>query len=106
MWTATGIDLEKEQALTKVLKVLKKEIKGVSDHFDLYEKGLVSDAVLLKSFVPHVAFNLTGLATRWAVFGLGLFGSLPSRHPFFNKTLLNITRGATQQPARSSSGSS
>lgn len=50
MWAATGIDFEKEKALTNMLEVLKEEIKGVSDHFDLYEKGLVSDTVLLKKF--------------------------------------------------------
>lgn len=46
MWAATGAELEKEEALTNVLEVLKEEIKGTSDHFDLYEKGLVSDIAL------------------------------------------------------------
>ncbi|WVQ89016.1 hypothetical protein IAS59_002763 [Cryptococcus gattii] len=40
MWAATGTELEKEEALIKVLDVLKEEIKSTSDHFDLYEKGL------------------------------------------------------------------
>lgn len=46
MLAATGTELEKEEALIKVLEVLKEEIKSTSDHFDLYEKGLVSDIAL------------------------------------------------------------
>lgn len=64
MWAATGTELEKEEALIKVLEVLKEEIKGTSDHFDLYEKGLVSDIALQISLDPHVAFGFTGLAIQ------------------------------------------
>lgn len=50
MWVVIGIDFEKEKVLINMLEVLKEEIKGVSDYFDFYEKGLVSDIVFLKKF--------------------------------------------------------